>query len=75
MTAKIQIKKGGAYNTFDKEFNDNTHLTNWMRVMERKGYKIIGVIPHEDAETKSVRDYIEAQENAPFDNFCRNNNI
>lgn len=75
MKATIQMKKGREYSTFDKEFNDDRHLSNWMRLMERKGCKIIGVTPHEDAETKSTSDYIQAQENYYYDNFSRNKNI
>ena len=75
MKATIQMKKGRAYSTFDKEFNDNGHLSNWMRLMERKGCKIIGITPHEDAETRSTRDYVNAQEEAQFEHFCRGNNI
>ena len=79
MKATIQMKKGREYSTFDKEFNDDRHLSNWMRLMERKGCKIIGVTPHQDmtreqVEAKSISDYIQAQENYYYDNFSRNNN-
>lgn len=33
----------GNYRSFPKEFNDEDHLDNWMRLMHKKGHKIIGV--------------------------------
>ena len=74
MKATIQTKKGKAYDSFIKEFNNETHLNNWVRLMERKGVKIIGIIPQQD-DDRSLSDYVSAQENAYFDNFCMNNNI
>jgi len=35
----------GNYSTFEKDFNDDRHMNNWVNLMIRKGHKIIGVQP------------------------------
>lgn len=72
MRAILSIKKGRDYKTIEKDFNGKSHLDNYILLMERKGTKIIGV---KMAETNSDADYIQANEDAYFDNFCITNNI
>ena len=47
MNVIIDMKTAyGNYRSFPKEFNDEGHMNNWIRVMNNKGHKIIGV--HDD---------------------------
>jgi len=78
MKATITLKRNRKYKIVSKQFNDQQHMDNYIDFMCRKGFSFIGVHPEEsgsEAEQKSLSDYVEAQENAYFDNFCRNNNI
>ena len=38
----------GKYRSFQKEFKDENHQSNWIKLMTRKGHKIIGI--HESNE-------------------------
>jgi hypothetical protein len=42
MKAQILFKKNKEYVTYTKEFKDRNHLNNYVRLMEKKGYKEIG---------------------------------
>lgn len=72
MKAIISMKKGRQYKTIVKEFNNESHLDNYILLMERKGTKIIGV---KDVEVSNESAYIQANEDTYFDNFCLTNNI
>lgn len=43
MKRKILFKKNGEYITYVKEFEDDKHLTNYLNLMEKRGYKEIGI--------------------------------
>jgi len=44
MIVLIEMKsKWGNYSSFNKTFNDDNHFTNWYRLMNKNGHKIIGV--------------------------------
>ena len=43
MKRKILFKKKGEYKTFEKEFANEKHLTNYLNLMEKKGFKEIGI--------------------------------
>lgn len=38
----------GNYSRIVKEFKDDTHLSNWYKMMSNKGHKIIGITELED---------------------------
>jgi len=43
MRREILFKKKGEYRRFLKEFADENHLTNYLNLMETKGFKTIGI--------------------------------
>lgn len=72
MKVTFSAKLRHEYKSWTKILNDKKHLTNYINLMQRKGYHFIGIY-HDERTQESL--YVEAQENAYFDNFCRNNNI
>jgi len=43
MRVQIELKsRYGNYMTIVKDFNNETHQTNWCRMMLRNGHKVIG---------------------------------
>ena len=74
MTEKFElIKKDGSVTIVDKELRNDRHRTNYIALMERKGYKVRSL--DDDHDARNVRSYVQAQEDAMYDNFCYNNNI
>lgn len=70
MKATLTAKVRREYKTFTREFNDRRHMNNYMEKMRRSGYHFIGIEVHNDEGA-----YVQAQEEAYFDNFCQLNNI
>lgn len=43
MKREILFKKKGEYVRYVKEFADEKHLTNYLNLMEKRGFKEIGI--------------------------------
>jgi hypothetical protein len=43
MKREILFKKNGQYITYVKEFKDEEHLTNYLNLMLKRGFKEIGI--------------------------------
>lgn len=65
--------RDGSVAIVDKEIRNAKHRSNYIALMERHGYKVRSIVDDHDA--RNVRAYVQAQEDAMYDRFCRLNNI
>ena len=74
MIEKFELtKKDGSVAIVDKEIRNSRHRENYIALMKRKGYKVRPI--DDDHDPRNVRAYVQAQEDAMYDNFCYYNNI
>ena len=72
---KFRLIKRGLVTYEDKVFKHMNHRNNYIAKKEREGFQVESMHDYDARESEQVKAYVQAQEDAMFDRFCRANNI